>query len=536
MNVASSRKIAKAREATAELRSIGQKRYIRNVSQRPRKEGFWCRKSPQATETVKVSVIKTHNPPPSRTAAHVLRKSGREQLVARASLQRRYMLNNAAQDAAQRRQLALQGTMAELLENGARPQELRVQNVCAGTTVSCEQGRAVRVELLDGARRRALPPVAPGMTDVSPIVEIMEEPAARARTATDTEQSVGAQAEPQVLRAYVAHSSCIPSNVRVLRLVSDESGAHQEQATGETKTPALLDAPGWENVACETLSTGQECVRYGSMIHFQTRSQGVFRLVQPRVVPEFVNFYVYLGSSHPRTVRLWAVANRVDQTNLVKDLEAEQTAKDADAGRPDSFKLCGVVEKVPLHGSENVLMGVHANPVALPRLSAGTSVFARFKGGMWFKARVSKNWGNGRYDVMYDDGKRVPAVPDDHIKKLLVLNEPCKARCASRYNAYYPAVIWAVHRYGTYNVKFDHGEMGYKLSCEHVRPVLKPLNEPLVWHGSPVCSVPLHVPFPHHSDKEVFHTKVYVCTEDGEAHAHDLDIPMPLSTQAQSDM
>ena len=70
---ASGRKAASAHEATAELRSIGQKRYIRNVSQRPRKEGFWFRKSPESADALmKSPVLKAQKAPPTRTSAHVL--------------------------------------------------------------------------------------------------------------------------------------------------------------------------------------------------------------------------------------------------------------------------------------------------------------------------------------------------------------------------------------------------------------------------------------------------------------------------------
>ena len=516
----------------------------------------------------------------SRAATCVLRYSSREQLLGRKSLQRTYAAQRALIDVAARGKL-LHRAVAEVLNNQAEETETRTQHMAAGVAVACARCHPVGIRLVTPTERAALPPLPDGFVDVGPTLVL----AAQAAAATATRPALGggaphpdllltrASAHASTMRSYIPHSSTMPHNVRVVRLEqrhmppppaarkgppltykqragrADDSdggdggggggsggkapksgagqggGAPQQQ---QQQQQQQLPAPCWEDVPCQALPstrvTGRKDVTFANMVHFAGRALGLFRVIQPAVVPETVDLACFLSRGHPRTVVVWAVASRADQVKLVPELELAAQAEDAACGRPESYVRVGTIRGLQLHAEERVMCEVGANPCAIPSLSAGTAIIARYKGGLWCKARVSYCWGNGVYDVLFDDGKRTPGVPDAHIHVVQQMGTSIKARRADRFNQYYPAMVVNVRLSGTYDVRFEDGTMGYGLKCAHVRPEDKPHEKPVLWAGKPVRSTRLCVPVARHGEEPILSTRIFACTEDG--HAHELEVKL----------
>merc|ERR1719181_2669899 len=105
-------------------------------------------------------------------------------------------------------------------------------------------------------------------------------------------------------------------------------------------------------------------------------------------------------------------------------------------------------------------------------LKAGDKVEADFKGrGRYYPGTIGRDRGDGSYDIDYDDGEREMRVPEKSIRALggkLREGDKIEARYRGK-SRYYPGRISRDRGDGSYDIDYDDGEKETRVSEELIR-------------------------------------------------------------------
>jgi len=105
-------------------------------------------------------------------------------------------------------------------------------------------------------------------------------------------------------------------------------------------------------------------------------------------------------------------------------------------------------------------------------LKAGDKVEADFKGrGRYYPGTIGRDRGDGSYDIDYDDGEREMRVPEKSIRALggkLREGDKIEARYRGK-SKYYPGRISRDRGDGSYDIDYDDGEKETRVSEELIR-------------------------------------------------------------------
>ena len=129
-------------------------------------------------------------------------------------------------------------------------------------------------------------------------------------------------------------------------------------------------------------------------------------------------------------------------------------------------------------------VGDHRGSPRSNRLQEGAKVEARYRGrSKYYPGRISRDRGDGTFDIDYDDGEKETRVLEEYIKSAggggddggggMRVGESIEARYRGR-SKYYPGKIGRVHSDGTFDIDYDDGEKERGVQRHLIRSMERP--------------------------------------------------------------
>ena len=102
---------------------------------------------------------------------------------------------------------------------------------------------------------------------------------------------------------------------------------------------------------------------------------------------------------------------------------------------------------------------------------------------MYYPGRISRDRGDGTFDIDYDDGEKETRVLEEYVKSAggggddggggMRVGESIEARYRGR-SKYYPGKIGRVHSDGTFDIDYDDGEKERGVQRHLIRSMERP--------------------------------------------------------------
>ena len=129
-------------------------------------------------------------------------------------------------------------------------------------------------------------------------------------------------------------------------------------------------------------------------------------------------------------------------------------------------------------------VGDHRGSPRSNRLQEGARVEARYRGrSKYYPGRISRDRGDGTFDIDYDDGEKETRVLEEYVKSAggggddggggMRVGESIEARYRGR-SKYYPGKIGRVHSDGTFDIDYDDGEKERGVQRHLIRSMERP--------------------------------------------------------------
>jgi hypothetical protein len=129
-------------------------------------------------------------------------------------------------------------------------------------------------------------------------------------------------------------------------------------------------------------------------------------------------------------------------------------------------------------------VGDHRGSPRSNRLQEGAKVEARYRGrSKYYPGRISRDRGDGTFDIDYDDGEKETRVLEEYVKSAggggddggggMSVGESIEARYRGR-SKYYPGKIGRVHSDGTFDIDYDDGEKERGVQRHLIRSMERP--------------------------------------------------------------